>query len=63
MIKFAFIVAIVTNDGTMDMTGHYVEACPVKEEFIIEMEKLKSEGQFKHWDAVCVDLSEIGKDT
>lgn len=62
MIKFAFILAIVTNDGTMDMTGHYVEACPEKGAFFLEMEKRQAEGQFKDWDAVCVDLSKIGKD-
>lgn len=62
MIKFAFIIAIVTNDGTMDMKGHYVAECPEKGAFFLEMEKLQAEGQFKDWDAVCVDLSKIGKD-
>lgn len=62
MIKFAFIIAIVTNDGTMDMRGEYVAQCPDKGEFYVTMEKMQAEGKFKDWDAVCVDLSKIGKD-
>lgn len=62
MIKFAFIIAIVTNDGTMEMKGNYVEACPDKGAFFLEMEKLQADGKFKDWDAVCVDLSKIGTD-
>ena len=61
MIKFAFIIALVTSDGQLEMKGNYVETCPDKESFVQVMEDLKAKGELKDWDAICVDLSKIGE--
>lgn len=53
MKAFLFILAIITNEGTLEMKAVPMDACPEKEPFIQAMEKLKKEGQFIGWNAIC----------
>jgi hypothetical protein len=52
--KFIFVMSIITNDGTIDMKAFDVDQCPEVESFRQEMQKMKSEGQFINWEAICI---------
>lgn len=64
MIKaFVFILAIVTNEGKLEMRGLEVEACPVKETFAASMDAMVNSGKVKDWNAICYELPKQGQDT
>ena len=58
MKAFLFILTILTNQGELQMKAVEVEACPEKEGFFSTMEKLKTDGQFIEWNAICYDTRE-----
>lgn len=63
MIKaFIFIVAIVTNEGELQMRGIEVEACPEKESFQANMDEMQKQGKLKEWNAICYELPKQGQD-
>lgn len=53
--KFIFVMSIITNEGDLNMKAFDVDQCPDKTTFSAEMNKMKSEGQFINWQAICVD--------
>ena len=63
MIKFAFILALVMPDGKLEMYGEYVDACPLKSAFTQNMDERQAKGEFRAWNAICVDLSKEGQKT
>lgn len=58
LTKFIFILAIITNNGDLDMKAFDVDQCPDKTTFRAEMEKLKQGGEFINWEAICVARNE-----
>lgn len=64
MLKaFLFVVAIVTNDGELQMRSLNVEACPEQGAFSAAMDNLKAKGEMKEWNAMCIKLPAQGQDT
>ena len=64
MLKaFLFVVAIVSNDGELQMRAINVEACPEKGAFSASMDNLKAKGEMKEWNAMCIKLPVTGQDT
>jgi hypothetical protein len=55
LTKFIFVLSIITNQGDLEMKAFDVEQCPDKTLFTAEMTKLKQEGQFINWQALCLD--------
>ncbi len=54
-MKFALlIIALVTNQGTLEMGVKKLEACPDKGAFTETMDKLKAEGKLVEWNAICI---------
>ena len=56
MKAFLFVIAIISNEGELQMKAIEVEACPAKEEFVASMEQMKNSGQLKEWNAICYEL-------
>lgn len=48
------IIAIVTNQGSLEMGVKKLEACPNSTEFSDTMNKLKEDGKLLAWNAVCI---------
>lgn len=64
MVKaFLFILAIVTNEGKLQMRVVEVEACPVKETFSQGMSEMQKRGDFIAWNAACYRIPVVGQDT
>lgn len=64
MLKaFIFVLSIVTNDGELQMKAFNVEACPDKAGFSTAMDNLKSKGEMKEWNAICIPIKPQGQDT
>jgi hypothetical protein len=53
MNTFLMVIAIITNQGTLDMRVYQLAECPDEKEFVQEMEKLKDSGAFIDWKAQC----------
>ena len=49
-----FIIAIITNQGELQMKAEYLQDCPDKQVVTETLDKLKSEGQFIDWNALCL---------
>ena len=64
MLKaFLFIVAVMMNDGHIEMRAVPVEACPQADKFSAGMDALQNLGKLKEWNAMCVKLPAQGQDT
>jgi len=48
------IIAIVTNQGELEMKASYLEVCPETAPFSETMDKFKSEGKIIEWNAICL---------
>lgn len=59
--KFIFIMSIITNEGDLQMKAYDVEKCPDVQSFGSEMEKLRKEGQFINWNALCLERGVKGE--
>lgn len=53
--KFIMIVSIITNEGELQMRAFDVEVCPEVQSFGQEMNKMKQQGEFIGWNAICLD--------
>ena len=53
--KYLFIMAIITNEGDLNMKSFDVDQCPDKPTFASEMNKMKQNGDFINWEALCID--------
>lgn len=55
MIKtFVFVIAIFTNDGTLEMRAVSAAKCPDAAAFTQAMDKMKERGELKDWNAICI---------
>lgn len=52
--KFIFVVGIISNDGDLQMRAYDMDVCPEVQTFGEEMQKMKNDGQFINWEAVCI---------
>lgn len=48
------IIAIVTNQGELEMRASYLDVCPKTAPFTETMDKMKSEGKLVEWNALCI---------
>lgn len=55
LTKFIFVLSIITNQGDLEMKAFDVEQCPDKTLFTEEMNKMKQNGTFINWQALCLD--------
>lgn len=60
---FVFVIALVANNGQMEMKGYYVNECPNETAFTAQMEERRTQGEFKDWHALCVAQKPSGQDT
>lgn len=55
MIKtFIFVVAIFTNEGTLEMRAVALDKCPETAAFTAGMDNMKKRGDLKDWNAICI---------
>ena len=55
MIKiFILVIAIVTNDGELQMKATPVDKCPDAAGFSATMDKLVADKKFLGWNAICI---------
>jgi hypothetical protein len=62
LTKFTFIMAVITNEGNLNMKAFDVPECPDVELFSQEMNKLKSNGDFIGWNAICIERNQKQQD-
>lgn len=55
LTKFIFVLSLMTNEGDLQMKAFDVSECPDKTTFYNEMEKMRKEGHFISWEALCID--------
>lgn len=55
MKSFIMIVAIMTNQGDLQMRSFDVEVCPEVDPFHKAMEDLRKKGEFIEWGAMCIN--------
>lgn len=48
------ILGIITNEGDLKLKAEYMDSCPDKQVVTETLEKLKSEGKFIDWNALCL---------
>ena len=48
------ILAIVTNQGELQLHSKELSACPDKTVFVETLDKKKKEGEFIEWNALCL---------
>lgn len=56
--KFIFVMSIITNEGDLQMKAFDVQVCPDKPTFAQDMNKMKQDGDFINWEAICIDRSQ-----
>jgi hypothetical protein len=56
MKAFLFIIAIISNEGELQMKAKEMDYCPDQAGFSTVMEKMKSDGKFIQWNAICYDM-------
>lgn len=55
MIKTAILViAIMTNEGELQMKAEQMDKCPETQAFTQVMDKFKADGKLIDWNAICV---------
>jgi len=62
LTKFIFIMAVITNEGNLNMKAFDVQECPDVELFGQEMQKLKNNGDFIGWNAICIERNKKQQD-
>lgn len=61
MIKTAILViAIMTNEGNLEMRAQEMAECPDSQAFSQVMDKFKADGKLIDWNAICIHSG--GKD-
>lgn len=55
MLKEAILVlAIITNEGDIEMDAKKMDQCPDKAVFSKVMDDMKADGKFIDWNALCL---------
>ena len=49
-----FILAIVTNEGELQLHSKELQVCPDKAALVETLDKKKKEGEFIEWNALCL---------
>lgn len=48
------ILAIITNQGELEMRADYLTVCPEKIALTETLDKMKTEGKIIEWNAICL---------
>jgi hypothetical protein len=62
LTKFIFVMSVITNEGNLNMKVFDVDNCPDVQMFSEEMNKLKSNGDFIGWNAICIERNKKQQD-
>jgi len=62
LTKFIFVLVLITNEGSLQMRAFDVPECPDVELFGQEMNKMKSNGDFIGWNAICIERNKKQQD-